>query len=400
MSETGEERAVRLYTAAEIMKNARAKESEEQAAMRRMQEAQRMARHRAKKKRCLDENLAREISKIAELSKMPVPDSNTIAQMSEMNMNKISAELKQMMERGKVPEHIVQMAQLAEFSKMNSELNKMSQDMKRYEMEKMAEYAKTTEYMKMQEIAKMNEMVKFSEMAKYNDKINEMAKMNEMIKISQMAKINEAQRMNEIAKLNEMVKMTEMAKYNNDITKLTEFAQINEMAKEIAKMNEKTKMNEMMKMANMQNDIVNKMDRPEYPVKMTNEMVKLNELAKMNEITITKLNDPPKIPDIPPLPPPPRIPEPVITVPNPRNLQNVQTVQVAQASPSSMINYQSVPGQNNYGKLLMIIEELGRDIRLSYAGSRSAAERLKNGIQQARVAVRDCLHETQHNAQQ
>lgn len=382
------------------MKNARAKETEEQAALRRMQEAQRMARHRAKKKRCLDENLAREISKIAELSKMP--DSTTIAQMSEMNMNKISAELKQMMERGKVPEHIVQMAQLAEFSKMNSELNKMSQDMaKRYEMEKMAEYAKTTEYMKMQEIAKMNEMVKLSEMAKYNDitKINEMAKMNEMMKISQMAKINEVQRMNEIAKLNEMVKMTEMAKYNNDITKLTEFAQINEMAKEIAKMNEKTKMNEMMKMANMQNDIV-KMDRSDYPVKMTNEMVKLNELAKMNEITITKLNDPPKMSEIPPLPPPPRIPEPVITVPNPRNLQNVQTVQVAQASPSSMINYQAVAGQNNYGKLLMIIEELGRDIRLSYAGSRSAAERLKNGIQQARVAVRDCLHETQHNAQQ
>lgn len=403
MSETGEERAIRLYTA-EIMKNARAKESEEQAALRRMQEAQRMARHRAKKKRCLDENLAREISKIAELSKMP--DSTTMAQMTEMNMNKISAELKQMMERGKVPEHIVQMAQLAEFNKMNSELNKMSQDMaKRYEMEKMAEYAKTTEYMKMQEIAKMNEMVKLSEMAKYNDitKINEMAKMSEMMKISQMAKINEVQRMNEIAKLNEMVKMTEMAKYNNDITKLTEFAQINEMAKEFAKINEKTKMNEMMKMANMQNDIV-KMERPEYQnVKMTNEMVKLNELAKMNEITITKLNDPPKISEMPPLPPPPRIPEPVITVPNPRNLQNVQTVQtvqVAQASPSSMMNYQAVPGQNNYGKLLSIIEELGRDIRLSYAGSRSAAERLKNGIQQARIAVRDCLHETQHNAQQ
>ncbi|XP_029168169.1 uncharacterized protein LOC114938376 isoform X1 [Nylanderia fulva] len=406
MSERGEERAVRLYTA-EIMKNARAKETEEQAALRRMQEAQRMARHRAKKKRCLDENLAREISKIAELSKMPPPDPATIAQMSEINMNKISAELKQMMERGKVPEHIVQMAQLAEFSKMNSELNKMSQDMaKRYEMEKMAEYAKTTEYMKMQEIAKMNEMVKFSEMAKYNDiKINEMAKMNEMMKMSQMAKINEVQRINELAKLNEMVKMTEMAKYtSNDITKLNEIAQISEMAKEIAKMNEKTKMSEMMKMqTSMQNDIA-KMS-PEYS-KMANEMAKLTELAKLNEITITKLNDPPqvlsKMSEIqpPPPPPPPRIPEPVITVPNPRNLQNVQTVQVAQASPSSMINFPSVPGQNNYGKLLMIIEELGRDIRLSYAGSRSAAERLKNGIQQARVAVRDCLMETQHNAQQ
>ena len=197
MSETMEERNLRLaYMAAERMKNSRSnKESEEQVALRRMQEAQRMARHRAKKKRCLDENLAREISKIAELSKMP--DAATIAEMSELNMNKISAELKQMMERGKVPEHIVQMAQLAEFSKM-SELNKMSQDMaKRYEMEKMAEYAKNTEYMKMQmqmnELAKMNEMVKFSEMAKYNDitKMNEIAKMNEMMKMTQMAKMNE-----------------------------------------------------------------------------------------------------------------------------------------------------------------------------------------------------------------
>lgn len=386
------------------MKNARLKELEEQA-MRKVQEAQRpvSSRHRIKKKRCLDENVAREISKIAELSK--VSSSDAISQMSEMNINKISAELKQMMERGKVPEHIVQMAQLAEFNKINSDFSKMSQELaKRYEMEKMAEYAKTTEYMKMQEMAKMNEMVKFSEMAKYND----ITKMNEMMKMSQMVKINEVQRMNEIAKLNEMVKMTEMAKYNNDITKLNELAQINEVAKEIVKMNEKTKLNEMMKMANMQNDIAKSM--PEYS-KMASEMAKLTELAKLNEITITKLNDPPtpasappmsKIPEIqpPPPPPPPRIPEPVITVPNPRNLQNVQTVQMAQASPSSMINFSSVPGQNNYGKLLAIIEELGRDIRLSYAGSRSAAERLKNGIQQARIIVRECLLETQHNAQQ
>lgn len=194
MPETLEERNLRLYL--ERMKNSRSKESEEQVALRRIQEAQRMARHRAKKKRCLGENFAREISKIAELSKMPDPTS--MAEMSELNVNKISAELKQMMERGKVPEHIVQMAQLAEISKMN-EFSKMSQDMvKRYEMEKMAEYVKNTEYMKMQqmqmnELAKMNEIVKFNEMAKYSDinKMNEIAKMNEMVKMTQMAKMNE-----------------------------------------------------------------------------------------------------------------------------------------------------------------------------------------------------------------
>jgi hypothetical protein len=59
-----------------------------------------------------------------------------------------------------------------------------------------------------------------------------------------------------------------------------------------------------------------------------------------------------------------------------------------------------VPGQGKYTQLLVIIEELGRDIRLSYAGSRSAAERLKMGIQHARILVRECLLETEHNARQ
>lgn len=378
MFESDEERIARLI-AADKMKTARAKETEEQAAIRRIQEAQRMARHRAKKKRCLDENLAREISKIAELSKMP--DASNIPEMAEMNMNKISAELKQMMERGKVPEHIVQMAQLAEFSKM-SELNKLSQDMaKRYEMEKMAEYAKNTEYMKMvqmSELAKMNEMMKMSEMAKYQD----IAKINEMMKMSQMAKINEVQRMNELAKINEMMKMSEMAKYSNDI------AQINEMTKEIAKLNEKSKMNEMIKMAGMQSDVT----------KMA-EMAKLTELAKLNEITITKLNDPSPSSDR--AQKSDRISEPVINVPNPRNIQSVQpSVQITASNAASSINFPSVPGQGKYAQLLVIIEELGRDIRLSYAGSRSAAERLKMSIQHARLLVRECLLETEHNARQ
>ena len=59
-----------------------------------------------------------------------------------------------------------------------------------------------------------------------------------------------------------------------------------------------------------------------------------------------------------------------------------------------------MPGQGKYTQLLVIIEELGRDIRLSYAGSRSAAERLKMGIQHARILVRECLLETEHNARQ
>ena len=45
----------------------------------------------------------------------------------------------------------------------------------------------------------------------------------------------------------------------------------------------------------------------------------------------------------------------------------------SQSSPSG----QHSPGK--YGELLAVIEELGKDIRPTYAGSRNAAERLKKG---------------------
>ncbi|XP_008544942.2 putative uncharacterized protein DDB_G0289263 [Microplitis demolitor] len=57
-------------------------------------------------------------------------------------------------------------------------------------------------------------------------------------------------------------------------------------------------------------------------------------------------------------------------------------------------------GQSKYSQLLEVIEELGRDIRLTYAGSRTSAERLKMGIIQARMLVRDCLLETEINLRQ
>lgn len=48
-----------------------------------------------------------------------------------------------------------------------------------------------------------------------------------------------------------------------------------------------------------------------------------------------------------------------------------------------------------YQQLLKVIDELGRDIRPAYAGSRGAPERLKKGIHSARQIVRDCLSETE-----
>ena len=40
----------------------------------------------------------------------------------------------------------------------------------------------------------------------------------------------------------------------------------------------------------------------------------------------------------------------------------------------------------------------GKDIRPTYAGSKSSAERLKRGIVYARILVRDCLMETERSA--
>lgn len=58
------------------------------------------------------------------------------------------------------------------------------------------------------------------------------------------------------------------------------------------------------------------------------------------------------------------------------------------------------PGQSKYAQLLGIIEEMGREVRPTYAGSKSSAERLKRGIVHARILVRECLMETERSARQ
>ncbi|XP_048218873.1 cyclin-dependent kinase 2-associated protein 1-like [Perognathus longimembris pacificus] len=50
--------------------------------------------------------------------------------------------------------------------------------------------------------------------------------------------------------------------------------------------------------------------------------------------------------------------------------------------------------QSRYAELLAIIEELGNEIRPTYAGSKSTMERLKRGIIQAGGLVRECLAKT------
>lgn len=53
----------------------------------------------------------------------------------------------------------------------------------------------------------------------------------------------------------------------------------------------------------------------------------------------------------------------------------------------------AIPATSKYGQLLAVIEEMGRDIRPTYAGGKTSAERLKRNIMHARILVRECLME-------
>ncbi|GAB6027228.1 Cyclin-dependent kinase 2-associated protein 1 [Chamberlinius hualienensis] len=64
---------------------------------------------------------------------------------------------------------------------------------------------------------------------------------------------------------------------------------------------------------------------------------------------------------------------------------------------AAMIPSRSAP-QSKYAQLLAVIEDLGKDIRPTYACSKSSAERLKRGIVHARILVRECLMETERSA--
>lgn len=68
-----------------------------------------------------------------------------------------------------------------------------------------------------------------------------------------------------------------------------------------------------------------------------------------------------------------------------------------QNPPSKKVNSNE---RSKYSQLLAIIEEIGKDIRPSYTGSKSSSERLKRGIMNARVLVRECLTEVERSARQ
>lgn len=64
------------------------------------------------------------------------------------------------------------------------------------------------------------------------------------------------------------------------------------------------------------------------------------------------------------------------------------------ATNSNLINNaQSTGLQARYNVLLGIIEELKKDVKPTYAGSKTSAERLKRNINLARIEIRNCMSE-------
>jgi len=72
-----------------------------------------------------------------------------------------------------------------------------------------------------------------------------------------------------------------------------------------------------------------------------------------------------------------------------------------QAGLAGNSNSANGPAQSSkYTQLLAVIEEIGKDIRPTYAGSKSSAERLKRGIVHARILVREALMEAERSGRQ
>lgn len=76
------------------------------------------------------------------------------------------------------------------------------------------------------------------------------------------------------------------------------------------------------------------------------------------------------------------------------------TISTVPASSPSSFGKDKDNGTSKYAQLLAVIEEMGKEVRPSYSGSRSSAERLKRGIVHARILVRECLIETERSARQ
>lgn len=75
------------------------------------------------------------------------------------------------------------------------------------------------------------------------------------------------------------------------------------------------------------------------------------------------------------------------------SILSLQVPNFTVANTNILNNVQSSGLQARYNVLLGIIEELKKDIRPTYAGSKISAERLKRNINLARMEIRNCMQE-------
>lgn len=85
---------------------------------------------------------------------------------------------------------------------------------------------------------------------------------------------------------------------------------------------------------------------------------------------------------------------PVQMLPVSGNIPGVSTLSQQQQA----IHQLAHQPQSKYSSLLAVIEDMGRDIRPTYAGNRTSSERLKRSIVHARILVRECLMECERSA--
>lgn len=118
------------------------------------------------------------------------------------------------------------------------------------------------------------------------------------------------------------------------------------------------------------------------------------------------LQNPPIINTLPPMPPalpPSAVPSLLQSVKSSESLpihqQNHQYVPIPPAVQQQLNQVQQrMIQQTKYSQLLSIIEEMSKDIKPTYAGNKTSAERLRRAISSARVLVRDLQIECDRNS--
>jgi hypothetical protein len=86
------------------------------------------------------------------------------------------------------------------------------------------------------------------------------------------------------------------------------------------------------------------------------------------------------------------------SIPSHNSVQQQIKQQYIPVPPIVQQHQQRVMHQSKYVQLLNVIEEMGKDIKPTYAGNKNSAERLRRAIASARILVRECQLECDRNS--